>query len=281
MADARPATTILLLREGREGPEVFMVQRHRKSGFLPNAWVFPGGRVDAGDALMDHPRLRGGELVIRQIGLVRSEAIAYVVAGVRETFEESGIWLGSGALPDEIRDPMNRGEVQFADALDAHDVTLDLDCVRAWSYWVTPKAEPRRYDTHFLVALVQDAIGRHDDHETVDSAWVSPRRVIEEDGTIADFPMAPPTWWTLRELAGFASAQAIWDSARTRSQRPIQPIMIFGESGLDLFLPGHPSHDQPRYEGLPTRVAFNDGKWVAYDGEERIATFPMDTILNS
>ena len=280
--EARPATTILLLRDRDDGFEVFMVQRHRKSGFLPNAWVFPGGRVDASDALGEHPRLSGGDDVIRQMGLpTRAEAIAFLVAGVRETFEEAGIWLGSGALPEAIRDPMNRGEIAIADALDTHDAHLDLDCVRAWSYWVTPKAEPRRYDTHFLVAITQGATGRHDQRETVDSRWISPRIVLSDDYSVSRFPMAPPTWWTLRELAEYDTAQEVWDAAITRSHRPIQPIMEFTEAGLDLYLPGHPSHDQPRYEGLPTRVAFEGGQWVAYDGERPVAVFPTASFLNT
>jgi hypothetical protein len=124
-------------------------------------------------------------------------------------------------------------------------------------------------------------VGRHDERETVDSAWVSPKEIIEQDGTINDFPMAPPTWWTLRELSAFRSAQAVWDSAKTRSQRPIQPIMKFSEAGVDLYLPGHPTHDQPKYEGLPTRVAFDGGRWIAFNGDEQMAVFPMGKILNS
>jgi len=282
MGEARPATTLLLLRDTAEGFQVFMVQRHRKSGFLPNAWVFPGGRVDESDALDGHPRLSGGDAVISQMGLLsRKESIAFLVAGVRETFEEAGIWLGSGALPQELRDPMNRGEVAFAEALDTHDVHLDLDCVRAWSYWVTPKAEPRRYDTHFLVALAQGASGSHDKRETVDSRWVSPNEAMAADYNVSDFPMAPPTWWTLRELAGFQSAGEVWEAAAKRPHRPIQPIMVFSESGLDLFLPGHPTHDQPQHEGLPTRVAFERGRWVAYDGDRQMAVFPTSAFLNT
>jgi 8-oxo-dGTP pyrophosphatase MutT (NUDIX family) len=282
MPQARPATTILLLREADAGLEIFMVQRHRKSGFLPNAWVFPGGRVDAGDALDGHPRISGGSDVLQQMGMEnRGEAIAFLVAGIRETFEESGIWLGSGQLPDSLRDPLNRGEVGFDAVLETHDVRLDLDRVRAWSYWVTPKAEPRRYDTHFLIALVQDAIGRHDERETVDSRWVSPSTVMKADYSVADFPMAPPTWWTLRELAAFESAQQAWDAAQERPHRPIQPIMEFTESGLNLILPGHPSHDQPRFEDLPTRVAFCGGQWVAFDGDVEMAVFPHTQVLNT
>ena len=70
----RLATTVLLLRGGRTDLEVFMVQRHRKMGFLPNAWVFPGGRVDPADHMEGHPALVGGEHVLSQLELPRPDA---------------------------------------------------------------------------------------------------------------------------------------------------------------------------------------------------------------
>ena len=45
----RPAATVVLLREGRDAPEVLLLRRNRATGFVPGAWVFPGGRVDAAD----------------------------------------------------------------------------------------------------------------------------------------------------------------------------------------------------------------------------------------
>ncbi len=46
---ARPAATILLLRDGPGGIEVFMVVRHHAIDFASGALVFPGGRVEEGD----------------------------------------------------------------------------------------------------------------------------------------------------------------------------------------------------------------------------------------
>ena len=48
-ADAVPAATIMLLRHGPGSPEVLMLERHARSEFLPDLYVFPGGRVDPGD----------------------------------------------------------------------------------------------------------------------------------------------------------------------------------------------------------------------------------------
>ncbi|MEZ4323328.1 MAG: NUDIX hydrolase [Myxococcota bacterium] len=269
MDTPRPATTILLLRDADtpSGMEVFMLQRHRRAGFLPNAWVFPGGRVDAGDSLAGSPRIHGGDREIARMQLGHDEAVAFLVAGIRETFEESGIWLGSGELPWSQRAPLNNGEISLSAVLDAHDATIDLDAVRLWSWWITPRAEPKRYDTRFLLARA-DTQGRHDEVETVDSRWVCPQWAIE-NASLDVFPTAPPTWWTLRELTLLPSVDAVFEAAPTRPHRPIEPLMKFHEGGMQLLLPGHPEHPEPTFPGLPHEVRFVDRRWVAVvDGDE-------------
>src|SRR6476646_1566674 len=119
-AAPRPAATVLLVRPATRGFEVFMVQRHRRSGFLPNAWVFPGGRVDDTDRLTGHPRVRGR---LALAGLSESGALAYGVAAVRETFEEAGLWLGTGEIPAEHRDAVANGEILLPVLLDSAGAT--------------------------------------------------------------------------------------------------------------------------------------------------------------
>ncbi len=262
----RLASTVMLLRDASGGLEVFMVQRHRRAGFLPQAWVFPGGRVDPGDrGLVGHPRVHGGEQLSDRFAVPLDQAVAHAVAGIRETFEEAGVWLGSGRLPEALRGPLNDGEVALADALAEHDATLPLDGLAAWSWWVTPEAEPKRYDTRFLaVALPPDSAPVHDDLEVVDSRWVCPRAVLEA-GDQAGFPLAPPTWWTLRELAAYPDVASALASERVPSL-PIQPTMSFVEEGVDLELPPIP--------GLPQRIRFHGGTWVAFLDDEPLPRLP-------
>lgn len=269
---ARLATTILLLREAPAGFEVFMVRRNRRVGFLPDAWVFPGGRVDEADALDGHPAVRGGAAVLDLLDLPREQGVRLLVAGVRETFEEAGIWLGEGRLPEAARGPLARGELRLDALLEAHGATVDLDRLRPWSWWITPEAEPRRYDTRFLVARAEGDVGRHDDGETVESGWFDPREVLR-DASIDRFPLAPPTWWTLRELAGCRSVPHAL-ARRDRPCPPIQPILRFDERGPELLLPGHPAHPAPAVEGLATRLTFEDRRWVAWRGDERLPALP-------
>jgi len=274
MVEPLPATTLMLLREGSAGPEVFLVQRNRHSGFLPNAWVFPGGRVDAGDRLDGHPAVRGGERVLSRWGIDRATGIAHLVAGVRETFEECGIWLGDRAPPASEREPLANGNRRFVDVLADSGAVVDLDRLTPWAWWVTPAVERRRFDTRFLVAVVDGlAVGAHDERETVASGWFSPARVVEE-GTLGTFPLAPPTWWTLRELAAHPTLEAILAEAERRPQRPIQPIMQFLPDGMVLLLPGHPAHPEPAIPGLPTEVVHEGGRWVALEGTVRLPLVP-------
>lgn len=261
MSELRPATTVLLLRDGPEGLEVFMVQRHRRSGFLPNAWVFPGGRVDPGDRLAGHPAVTGAQALAAALAVPLEEAVACAVAGVRETFEEAGVWLGTGALPAEERAGLQEGRVRLPDLLDAHRAGLDLQALRPWSWWVTPTAEPKRFDTRFLAARAPAGAFRHDERETVDSRWVSPRQALRAD--LAGFPLAPPTWWTLRELAAHPDAASALAAPRP-ARAPILPILHFAEQGLRLVLPGHPEHADPAVEGLADHITFEGGRWVAW-----------------
>ncbi len=90
-----PAATIMLLRDGPISPEVLMIERHSQSVLLPDMYVFPGGRVDEHDVALVN-RLGGldGCAVAEALGGGPPEqALSFVVAAVRETFEEAGILL--------------------------------------------------------------------------------------------------------------------------------------------------------------------------------------------
>jgi 8-oxo-dGTP pyrophosphatase MutT (NUDIX family) len=237
VASPRAAATVLIVRDGDAGLEVFLVQRHRRSGFLPNAWVFPGGAVEEADrSQAADPSVRGGDALSTAFGLPRVEALAYGLAAVRETREESGIAIGVSDL-------------------------------RAWSWWVTPEAEPRRYDTRFLLAVTSGAEGRHDEVETVASRWISPRAALAAGQSA--LPLAPPTWWTLTELAAYGSTAAVSAASRP-ADRAIRPIMSFHEDGMRLALPGHAEHPDPAVPGFPDRITWERDRWVAWRGGERL-----------
>ncbi|MCK9901461.1 NUDIX hydrolase [Parafrankia colletiae] len=83
-----PAASAVLLRDRPSGPEVLMLRRSLTASFAPGAWVFPGGRVDAGDGDVD-----GGI-----VGAASAELAAARRAAVRETAEEAGLVIDGAAL---------------------------------------------------------------------------------------------------------------------------------------------------------------------------------------
>ena len=99
----RPAATVVLLRDRDEGPEVVLLRRVRNAGFVPGAWVFPGGRVDAADAapeLLARWRGPAPSEVARRLDMdvdASPSAMAYLLAALRETFEETGLLLARDA----------------------------------------------------------------------------------------------------------------------------------------------------------------------------------------
>lgn len=150
-ARPRDAATLILVRGGRE---VMMGQRAAGHVFMPDKWVFPGGRVDPGDS-----RARAvaeltpeTEALLRLGGKVRRPPRAFALAAVRETKEEAGLVLGGAQGPDLSK--------------------LALVC-RA----ITPPHRTRRFDARFFLAD-SDAVLAHDepsggDDELLHTKWFS------------------------------------------------------------------------------------------------------------
>jgi 8-oxo-dGTP pyrophosphatase MutT (NUDIX family) len=258
----RKATTVIVLREGTSGVQVLLLRRHRRNVFLPDAWVFPGGRVDARDADVERGRVTGITTLARALSCDLKDAFVYGVAGVRETMEESGVWLGEGTPAMDARAELLSG-MDFGDWMAAHDLRIDLGRFSGWAWWVTPRGEPRRYDTRFLVARwdgpAEQAV--HDARETVASGWFCPGECVDQ--SIEDFPLAPPTWWTLKELVGFQDIDAIVRASSGRPCVPVQPILDVTATGLEVWLPGHPEHGDGAVKGLPSCITMRDGVWSA------------------
>jgi 8-oxo-dGTP pyrophosphatase MutT (NUDIX family) len=239
----------MVIRDGTGGPEILLLLRSRKAGFFPSAWVFPGGRVDPAD---EHVPKKGAIE-----GLDASQE-AFAVAAIRECFEETGVWLGQGHPGDALRSELN---ARTATLLDEPGLVADLDCLRLWSWWVTPEVEPRRYDTGFFLAVVdRGLVAMHDREEIVDSAWRSVREALEavEAGELM---VAPPTYRTLHELAPYDTVEQAFEAARHRRVRPICPRLEQDGDEWVIVLPGDPSYPHPEPVTGPTRITFRQGRW--------------------
>jgi 8-oxo-dGTP pyrophosphatase MutT (NUDIX family) len=275
-ARPRPAATVVLVREAGEGPQILLLRRTRSAGFVPGAFVFPGGRVDRADA---HPelleRIRGvepGEVDARlgvhgvsgggggdaagegaeggaALGGNVPSGAAFLVAALREAFEETGIpvFRRSDDTPlacaagdpemERLRRALLAGELTFLEVLREVDGWMDGSAVGYISHWITPEAEPRRYDTRFFAA----AVGRGtpalvDDQEITEAVWLTPVEALARNrqGTL---PMVFPTVKTLEALRPFAAPGEILEYYRDREIPAILPHFVRTPTGVGIRIP--------------------------------------------
>ncbi|HEY4345858.1 MAG TPA: NUDIX hydrolase [Parvibaculum sp.] len=182
-----PAATILLVRDGAQGLEVFMVVRHHQIDSFSGALVFPGGKVDKGDTHDSvRARIDGAD------GLDDWE-FSMRVAAIREAYEECGVLLareeGTGALVnaarllalEPMRDALNKNELGIGDVLEKGGLRLAADLLTPFAHWITPNLMPKRFDTRFyLAAAPEDHLAVHDGSESVDSVWIRPADALAE-----------------------------------------------------------------------------------------------------
>jgi 8-oxo-dGTP pyrophosphatase MutT (NUDIX family) len=245
----RPAATTLVLRDGEPGLEVLMVRRSLQASFMPGAYVFPGGAVDAADGL---PGAAGDETVAalaQRIGAVTEvgdRAAAYAVAALRECFEECGLWLGIASVADApaLRARLHAGETLPALAA-AAGLPLATRVLQPWSHWVTPLGLPKRFDTLFFVAPApagqQPEI---DAGETTALVWVHPAAALAAHAR-GELPMEFATVRTVESLQPFASIGALLaHAAALTSLPPLHPRLRLDAERrvLGVLLPGQPGY---------------------------------------
>jgi 8-oxo-dGTP pyrophosphatase MutT (NUDIX family) len=279
-AGPRDASTVVVVRDSGRGIEIFCVERHRRSGFMGGALVFPGGKVDEEDR-RDAWQERSTPLAERPLVLSPDPATAraFAVAALREAMEEAAILPVVGDRLDasevlELRAAWaaESGERSrsFHDLLRSRDLILDTGRLEAVSRWITPTLEPRRFDTRFyLLALPPRQSGAHDDHETTRSFWATPEELLSrwEQGEIV---LAPPTSWTIGLFRDCRDVSAAFDVARRQSLSPLLPAFVDDAGEMVLALPGDPlypgAHEAPLDPESPTRFVMEDGRFVTRAG---------------
>ena len=150
----RDAASVVIVRKHRGTDQVLMGRRPAKDRFMPDVFVFPGGRVDPGDARIA-VRNELPHREIERIGPRSSPRRARMlgVAAIRETFEETGLLIGdrvSGALRP------------------------DLECLEYIARAITPRESAIRYHARFFMARAERVAGRiRSNGELLDLRWMS------------------------------------------------------------------------------------------------------------
>ena len=233
-ADPKPAATAVLMRDGVDGLEIMLMKRHRSSGFVPGAYVFPGGRVDPAD---DSVALQ------RRVANPPSEPpLSYWLAAVREVFEETGVLLADGPgvtrfdMLTELREALMTDRATLIDVLDRLEATPLLASLAYAAHWITPVAEPRRYDTRFFyAAMPSGGIVQPDEREMSDAIWVTPAAALSgfQSGAL---PMVFPTVRTIEGLLDHGSVAAAFEDVRRRQIEPILPTLVRVNGGIGIVI---------------------------------------------
>jgi len=221
--EIRVAATVVLLRDGGAGVEVWLLTRVAQMAFAAGASVFPGGRVEAADAAVPWSGTPV-RLFAERFDCTDEQAAALVGAAVRETFEETGVLLSAPASDlGEHRSEVEAGRLLFADLLREHGLAIDADSLRPWARWVTPPGQPRRYDTHFFVAALPHGAQAADvTTESSVAQWVAVADALaeEEQGRRT---LMTPTLTTLKALTEFATVAEVLAGADKRDVTAVRP----------------------------------------------------------
>ncbi len=247
-AATRDAATVMLLRPGDDGLEVYMLRRKSSMAFAPGAFVFPGGSVDPRDAdegvgWAGPAAAEWGRIFDAPAELAR----ALVCAAVRETFEESGVLLAGPSAAAVVAD--TRGDDWEADRHALLDRSLSLagllrrrrlvlraDLLRPWSRWITPIVEERRFDARFFAAALPPGQRTRDvGGEAAQVAWIRPADAIAA-GRRKEIVLWLPTVATLGELAECASVAAAL--AAPRQVTPLLPEVTMRSGAAWIKVPG-------------------------------------------
>lgn len=222
----RKAATVLLVRDGAERPEVFMVKRPARGDF-PDLHVFPGGKVDEQDRRLNAACRGLDDSDASQRLQLESGGLGYWIAVIRECFEEAGVLLGyrgsewfspvDDAEDDRFeayRNELISGDRDFSELMANEGIELATDRVVYFSHWITPEMAPARFDTRFFVAAMppeQSAVSHA--HETVSGTWVPPEEALANYDT-GDWQMIFPTIMSLRMSSGYGSVADMLEAVR-------------------------------------------------------------------
>ncbi|KQB86372.1 NUDIX hydrolase [Corynebacterium lowii] len=241
------AATVLLVRDGAEGLEVWVQERVSTMPDYPGMTVFPGGRVDDRDVGEDSQVWSGRSVgdTAQTLGTTDSAAQGLVFAAVRELFEETGTLLavhpngatvGDASPYHEDRLALESHRLSLTEVLSSNNLRVHTDLLRPWARWIGSSEQGRRFDTFSFLAVHPVGQEADDTSSEADSAgWFSPRLLIEgwRHGLVR---LVIPTWAQLMRLSRCETVEQAVAEAEASDMTPVH---------------GAPRHD-PRYREFYT-----------------------------
>ena len=240
VVEPRDAATVVLLRDGAAGPEVYLLRRHQTMAFAAGMHVFPGGAVDLRDRdgaerWVGPPPAAWAKAFNCDPGL----AGALVCAAIRETFEESGVLLAAHEDGTPVTDTTGEdwerdrlalidGELALSDFLARRSLVVRADLLRPWAHWITPEWQTRRFDTRFFLAALPAGQRTRDVGGEADRVTWLPVTEAFDAFRSGSLTLMNATASALRDLSGHADVASAM--AAPRRIRPIlaRPVLTDG-----------------------------------------------------
>ncbi|RWS01313.1 Nucleoside diphosphate-linked moiety X motif 19-like protein [Dinothrombium tinctorium] len=262
-------------------------KRSRKSLFMASAYVFPGGTLEAGDfssrwwSVFETSRIYKADL-LSKLGNINGPRppmitdpitvkkakidgsflppdIALRIAAIRETFEETGLFLTFNRKSISSQTPtsdLDQTDVDLTawrekvrqDPIAFVDLCLETNCcpdvwsLYEWWNWLTPTSlGPKRFDTMFYVyCLERQPKVILDNSEITNSKWCTPTEILEEHVQNKVF-LAPPQVYELSRIKNLTSFSSVKDFAEKRQKHGIErwlSVQANCKDGSLILLPG-------------------------------------------
>jgi 8-oxo-dGTP pyrophosphatase MutT (NUDIX family) len=220
----------------------------------------PAAPRPAATVVLLQPGAQGPEvLMVRRTRAASFMADAYVFPGGRVDPEDGeGEEAFAVAAARELREEAN--------------LAIEPAQLVPFARWITPSAEPKRFDARFFVAAAPAGqTARHDTVETVEHMWTRPGDVLARYAA-GEIKLPPPTIRTLEDLAPHATVEAALAWAGGCVLRPIMPKLVPVDDTLAIVLPWDPEYATLPGEGIPldpaqpparppSRFVLRDGRW--------------------
>jgi len=167
----KDAATLILVRRDARDPRILMGKRHENMAFQPGKYVFPGGRIDPGDQrIAVGGDLRPEILAKAAIGITPARARGLALAAIRETFEETGVLVGTRAA--EIPRTRSPAWTEFF----VHGVVPELHRLDYIGRAITPPNRTRRFDARFFMTddeAIAHVLESAENTELLEPCWVT------------------------------------------------------------------------------------------------------------
>jgi len=235
-----PASTVLIIRDGKIGIEVFMVVRNHEIDFASGALVFPGGKLDKNDY---DEKLKNLSYIDEERDI---ENLPFKIAAIRESFEEANVLFANDKVSNSLvsvnrlkslnswREKFNNNTTSMLEFASIESLKFSTKNLTPFAHWITPERMPKRFDTRFYIAEApKDHKGEHDGSESVDSIWINPHQALE-DCYSKKRTIIFPTRLNLEKLSKSSSVKEALD--RARNSKIVTVIPSISKIGDDAFL---------------------------------------------